>query len=390
MSTFLHIDLNILSLLILVFVFVSGYTRLGWKSLRDKLFMYIVMSTAVCLVSDTLTWVFDGADTALGYAMAVASNVLLYVFGPLPAILWFLYVCAVVTGSSRIPRWLLWGFLMFAASNAAASVVSPFTHTVFFFTAEHLYQRGPAYAAGPGLAFACVLGGLAFVWKRRHDIEPTSFRTLMLFPMVPLLGGALQLAFYGLTTSWSLTTLVILLTYVNMQDSRLDFDYLTGAYNRRYLDRHLHNRIEAALNKPSAPRFAVAFADLDGFKRINDTYGHSEGDAALTAASAIFAENIRGGDMVARYAGDEFVLILELDSDVAARPALGRIERAFTAYRERSGKPYDLSVSIGYCLFSPAMAATAEQMIRLADASMLVRKHATRSLLHGDSPAALG
>jgi len=85
-------------------------------------------------------------------------------------------------------------------------------------------------------------------------------------------------------------------------------DGLTGLWNRSYLDQRLN--AELSLSARTGQTFSCIMADVDHFKAINDTYGHAFGDLALRTTSQIFAENTRAEDIVCRYGGEEFAILL--------------------------------------------------------------------------------
>ena len=85
-------------------------------------------------------------------------------------------------------------------------------------------------------------------------------------------------------------------------------DSLTGLYNRRYLMAHLEGLMTRAAEGPQGP--AVLMIDIDFFKRVNDTYGHPAGDAALREVASRIARHVRAFDLVARYGGEEFVVVM--------------------------------------------------------------------------------
>jgi diguanylate cyclase (GGDEF)-like protein len=150
-------------------------------------------------------------------------------------------------------------------------------------------------------------------------------------------------------------------------------DPLTGLPNRRVLE----ERLEEELRRSARTRksFAFGIADLDHFKKINDTYGHPAGDAALQKFAGALRSQARHPDFVARFAGDEFALML-IDVDLqCARVIAERMVEAIFALRAGDGE--HLSASIGFTLSYPV--DTAESIIERADAALYRAKEAGRN-----------
>jgi diguanylate cyclase (GGDEF)-like protein len=154
-------------------------------------------------------------------------------------------------------------------------------------------------------------------------------------------------------------------------------DPLTGLPNRKlFLDR-LDHAIDRARRQGTA--FAVLSLDLDGFKLVNDRHGHAAGDELLVAIAARLTATLRASDTVARWGGDEFVLILEDLSDPhTAQPPVAKL----TALVEepvslRSGAVVRVGVSIGVASF-PGDGDRAEVLLEQADQAMYVRKDESR------------
>lgn len=150
-------------------------------------------------------------------------------------------------------------------------------------------------------------------------------------------------------------------------------DDLTRLYNVRYLYQTLDNEIRRARRYGSS--VSVAFMDLDGFKLVNDAYGHRAGSVTLTEVAEVITMSVRESDFVARYGGDEFVLMLP---ETPARSALQMAERVRTqiaAHRFTGGVSADiyLTASFGVASF-PEHATEAEKLIELADAAMYEAK----------------
>ncbi len=153
-------------------------------------------------------------------------------------------------------------------------------------------------------------------------------------------------------------------------------DELTRLPNRAYF----RERLAAALSGTRASDafgFAVCFVDLDRFKQINDTLGHSAGDAVLVEVAKRLSVASRGGDLVARLGGDEFTLILNGVADTATANAVGgRIASELTRPICVDGADVRVTASIGIAF--PGDAASADEVIRDADIAMLAAKNGGR------------
>ena len=145
-------------------------------------------------------------------------------------------------------------------------------------------------------------------------------------------------------------------------------DSLTGVYNRLYFEQHLSNCIQMAKNFNH--KFALLFIDLDGFKHLNDTYGHDFGDFVLKSIAEDVSATVRENDLVARIGGDEFVIIMSQISDFHEVQAFScRILSAITRKRMYGDIELLLGASIGISLY-PDDTENIEQLIKYADEAM--------------------
>ncbi|HEX5052086.1 MAG TPA: GGDEF domain-containing protein, partial [Planctomycetota bacterium] len=150
-------------------------------------------------------------------------------------------------------------------------------------------------------------------------------------------------------------------------------DPLTGLPNRISMQQRLSLAMEIA--KRNRKKVAVMLVDLDGFKTINDTRGHRAGDQALVQLAARLRTSVRGSDTVARYGGDEFVILAgELDRGADAGMIAEKVTDMVQVPLALEGGPIRVSCSIGISVF-PDDGEDPEQLIALADKAM----YATRS-----------
>jgi diguanylate cyclase (GGDEF)-like protein len=154
-------------------------------------------------------------------------------------------------------------------------------------------------------------------------------------------------------------------------------DPLTSLFNRRYLEVSLERELARA-ERRSFP-LAVLMLDLDHFKRFNDTYGHDAGDALLVQFAEVLKRTTRSEDIICRFGGEEFtVILLESDQDSARRRAEQiRLATAAMMVEHRQQKLGRVGVSIGVALF-PQDASLAEDLLRRADAALYQAKNLGR------------
>jgi diguanylate cyclase (GGDEF)-like protein len=157
-------------------------------------------------------------------------------------------------------------------------------------------------------------------------------------------------------------------------------DDLTQLYNSRFLMQVLRRETKRA-SRAGRP-LSLLFVDLDGFKAINDTHGHLYGSRALVEAASVIRASARETDMVARFGGDEFALILP-DTGTEGAAAVGdRVRERIAAFRflEGDGLAIALTVSVGVATL-PDVAGSAEGLIQAADEAMYwVKEHGKNGL----------
>ncbi len=158
-------------------------------------------------------------------------------------------------------------------------------------------------------------------------------------------------------------------------------DDLTQLYNSRYLSQALRRETKRATR--SGRPLSLLFVDLDGFKTINDTYGHLYGSRALVEAAAVMRASARETDMVARYGGDEFAIVLP-DTGADGAIAVGERVReriAACSFLGEHGLNIHLTASVGVATL-PDVASSAESLVQAADEAMYSVKERGKNGIH--------
>ena len=158
-------------------------------------------------------------------------------------------------------------------------------------------------------------------------------------------------------------------------------DPLTGVFNRGHLDQVLEKEFQSAVI--GGWPLSVVFVDVDRFKQVNDTYGHLAGDTVLIATAKLILEVVRDTDFVARYGGDEFVIVLPGLADNDAQAICERLLKRLrsTSHRLTAG-PLTVTASLGLATYgATSPCRSVAQLIEAADRSVYVAKKAGRDRL---------
>ncbi len=152
-------------------------------------------------------------------------------------------------------------------------------------------------------------------------------------------------------------------------------DALTGLYTRQVLDDYLEMAFKEV--SKSGRRLSIAFADLDRFKRVNDTYGHQVGDQILRSTADILRSSVRSCDMVARYGGEEFILAFPDADSGLVRSICERIVKAFqeTCHDVGHAKDLTVTISIGMATYDDKNSFdSVDEFIHAADKALYTAK----------------
>jgi diguanylate cyclase (GGDEF)-like protein/PAS domain S-box-containing protein len=152
-------------------------------------------------------------------------------------------------------------------------------------------------------------------------------------------------------------------------------DDLTGLFNRRGLLKQAAPYFDFARRQKE--KLLLLFIDLDGMKRINDEFGHNEGDNALINTAAILNRSFRGADIIARLGGDEFT-VLVTDLNASKEEAITRLNDNLKAYNATENRGHKLAFSIGVATLEPERMTCFEELLEQADQAMYEQKRMKR------------
>lgn len=186
----------------------------------------------------------------------------------------------------------------------------------------------------------------------------------------------------GVTAVVSISVLWLIKKYNQQIEYLASFDELTQVYNRRaFLDMLVR---EISITRRYEHPLALLMIDIDDFKTVNDQFGHIVGDQMLKAITRQLKHSLRDSDVVGRWGGDEFiVLLLNTSEEKLQKNASRLLEDAKKATIKVKGETIHREVSIGYCFYDGAEEITAQDLVKQADDALMRAKHKGRNQVSG-------
>lgn len=218
-------------------------------------------------------------------------------------------------------------------------------YPLVFSVSDGRYQRGFAYIIFLIFAAFYILDSLYLYVKRVKKNGSLKLFPVHIFLIPVILGVVIQAFFVEISITWTSIAISVAGIMTALKNEIIFTDCLTGLYNRMYLE-FLHKR---ACNKKDRWVSGIMI-DLNGFKQINDNYGHAEGDLALCIVADLLRKSFSEYGVVTRYAGDEFVIMLNTTDDQLIQKIIKSAKKNFVTENEKNDKPYQLSASMGYAI----------------------------------------
>lgn len=372
----MYVELNIFSFAVLLLIFFNIRHRHDQLLTEQKLFLLLLFTQAAILVLDSLMWLLDGKQGPMMREIFMTITVLYYFLNPIICMIWYFYVdYQVYRDEKHLVRVL--PITIPALINIILTFSSVFTGASFYLDQNNVYHRGPLFLLMSAIAFFYLIYTWILTVVKRKSIPKPDFLPIAIFMLPVIIGGVIQTFYYGVSLIWSCTTISILIIFINIQNAQLYTDHLTGLFNRRQLDRYLQNKVRAM----NGGYLAGLMLDLDSFKNINDRYGHNAGDEALIATSDILKKTFRKNDFIARFGGDEFVVIMSLQEKNDLLTAIRRLEDNVALFNARGSTLYTISLSIGYDCFFETSDKTAKEFLKRLDSLMYSSKHTVSTLI---------
>jgi diguanylate cyclase (GGDEF)-like protein len=372
-EAFIRIQVHLLAMSICMIIYVDTKNRINWQEYSFRLFRLLIVSCTLLLGTEAASWYSSGH-------WKFFWNTACFSLHAVPGYLWSLYTDYQLgfTREQLKQHRLLRLLPLLAVETLVA--VNLFFPVFFSLDANGVYQREPLFLLDTLLSYSYLAYALLRTYRARQQLDPVFLRPLLFFHIIPFIGGLLQVCYYGTGLAWPSVSLSLLVCYIYIQNRQLGLDYLTKAFNRLQIDQQLRSCIQSS----DHPEISAIMIDINNFKGINDTFGHLVGDEALVQTAQLLRQALRHEDFLARYGGDEFLILTRIGSEEALQHLEDRIRQNFDQFNQCSGKPFRLTLSIGHGIYDPQSNQTPEQFLAMVDQEMYREKRHKSS----DAPTA--
>ena len=352
----------------------SGAWKLQKKNNEDKVLLGVIILVITACIADAITFSVDGLTGPGVKALAYVSNNILFLSNMAIGPLWVMLISLHINGAvSKFQRIFM---LCVCGAITVLMVVNFFNPIIFDINERNVYTRGPLFMLKNLLEVILMADGVIIYLISRYKSGGVKFFPVLHFVCPIFICVCLQMFYYGISTIWVGIAVGYTSLMLALQNENIFIDKLTGLYNRYYLD-----KISGELKRKR--KITMMMLDMNDFKSINDNFGHSQGDDALVSLADVLEKTVGAQGTVVRYAGDEFVIILNNGDEDAAEKCKLQIKKNLEEFNETHKKKYKLSASIGVGVFDLEK-SNVDKILKKIDKLMYDDKRAYYALTHHD------
>ena len=337
---------NIIGIVLIVVLIICNLWRLQSKTPANKNLLAMMFLALSSCLADPISYTMKGLP-GFGPKIAVyATSTWLFSANMLTVFFWNRFLAYYLNGSmSKKTRRLLNATV---ATGIAILLINLFYPIVFSIDENNPYTRKGFYHFFLTIDYLLVVNSLFTYYKSKMRGGILKFFPIWVYIVPIIIGGFVQSFFYGISVIPTSIAISIAGILASLQNEMIYRDALTGIFNRTYLDYQLKK-----FSKRPKQSITGLMLDLNDFKRINDELGHMVGDEALVATTRILQKAIGSLGSVIRYAGDEFIVLINTQDDAQINDRIERIQLLFDKFNAGNEKKYTLSASIGFHKLDP-------------------------------------
>ena len=364
-----YLEINIICIIILLAIF-DKFKDESLNNSSDKYYEKTLLATISFSLFALISGIFNGTSYNFSQIILIISHSLYFFSESLIGYFYTNYILKRINlQEKRKYKFILYIPLILSIFFL---IINFFQKTLFTISIDNLYSPSKylyLYNLINAVYVLIIITNLISYYFYNKNSK-SEIKSLILFTLLPVVSAGIQNYNYGIILGQVGFTLSELLIYFNNQKKEANYDELTGVYNRRAFNKRA-NKIYYS-NK----LMFLMLMDADDFKIINDKYGHLEGDKALIQIAYILnraINNTHKNYSLARYGGDEFVIVGNIQNKDEVAQLINQIEEEEKKYNKETNNKYNIELSIGYALQNDNHTSV-EDLIKEADALMYAKK----------------
>lgn len=332
------------------------------KNRRTRIKILMQIACMLLLGADALSWYFLNNPGETAYYMVRLGNFSVFCINYIFMSLFTTYIWLTVSNHNHRKPAALYAVYALSASGILLLIITQFTGLFYYFDDHNLYHRGNYYLLSQEIAVLGIALCLFMLISYRKNLDRIIFLSMMSFFTLPVLATIYQALAYGFSLQCLAAVISTQIMFVmdtvemNLRFHSQQADYRKARYEAE------HDGMTGLLNKEagwkrmreyfnrmgSRDEALLMFVDIDDFKTINDTYGHTAGDFWIREVASQLRHIYRQDDIICRYGGDEFLaLIRNTASEQVLETTLGIFFQQLARTSEQHGQ--DVHCSVGVC-----------------------------------------
>ena len=370
---------NGLGVLLMLMLMLSRHQNKSARYYGDGLVNAMIAMTLAGCLAETASFLVDGRVFLFSRQLNYLFNSICFIGTSSVGYLWCLFVeLRVYHSVLRLRRRGLILLLPLAAVWVLCLLNLGGTGLLFFVSRENIYSRGTWVVIPYLVLFFYYADSLITARRSRRNTLHLRFYPMYYFILPCIVGTVIQGLVYGISIGWTTVAVAMIFLHIQTQSMNVMVAALSGLYNRRFLDEILDR-----LRRRGIRTIYGVMLDVNGFKQINDNYGHAEGDQAIRHIGQLLSDALSGNSTAIRYAGDEFVLLIHTEDEEEVKTLIERIHKAAEAFSRQNRKPYPLSFSVG-CVRYDCVSGDREEFLTAMDERMYEAKKAYYALTENE------
>jgi len=338
-----QVQINIILSILLSILLGHAYFNINRKKITNGLFIWIMGLTWIVLLLEIFSVTLNSKKLSQFILVHKFVDKSGFILTPIIPFLGYMFVREWVNRYQKDKIKFNSIFIVPLFINGIGVLISHDSRGIFYINMNNIYERGALFFILPCVCYMYFVFTLYFICKHRRRLTNSEYIMFSSVFILPAIFTVIQLAHSAYLTTWNCTAIIIVISYIFILNDQSYRDSLTGLENRLSFEQYSENISQRKLKK-----LVIIYIDIDGFKTINDQYGHSIGDEAIQIFASLLVESFpTKHKRLVRLGGDEFLVLLENHQQETAIEYIENLTEKIRIFNKVGEKNYKFSFSYG-------------------------------------------